>query len=907
MSDILLGTKIRIPPLHGNPVNREHLIQSLNAGLPQRLTLVCAPAGYGKSTLLSEWLSQVGVPAAWLSLEAGENVPIRFWNYFAAALNTIPQLSQSGIAEAVIQSLSSPQPAAIEAVLASLVNGLSSIEERVVLVLDDFHVITEVQIQQDLTYFIDHLPLSTVGLHLVIASRMDPPWPLARWRARGELNELRSANLRFTDDEAFQFFQKSMPLKLSSQEIAALQDRTEGWIAGLQMASVSMQGRWRTQGEKGVTHFIASFTGSHRFILDYLMEEVFSQQPQEMQDFLQQTSILERLSASLCDQVTGQQDSQTMLPAVERANLFLMPLDDERRWYRYHHLFAELLRKALKQNRPDLVSTLHQRASQWYADHLMLSEAIGHALDSGDYLLVNELASGNVLAMLERAGLSGVLRHFERIPAFEIEAKPWLGVAYAWTKAYVDPSETLEGELAQIELGFVKMEDGVIKKRLASHLDAIRAYVAWVKGRAQQALRYASQSLANLPEDDWVTRCHILNIEGLAYQYGLDINQAVQSFEAAIAAGHNTGRAYETFQSYTNLAFAHLLQGHLHLAFSLCQQVLNLTDQAGELANQMPVLSYAFATLSQVQLEWNDVQPALSNARRAVALAEQWRQADTLHFTLSCLAQALEAAGELEAAFETNQRAMQLAKNVSPWFWRISTYIEIRLHLAKGDVRTAARMLAEIEPLIEERDRTGSFLVVKTALLLAQERFAEVVLTVDKPAQELERQGRHWPLLDLLPGLALALHALDRKETAQDVIDRCLSLGEPEGYVYTFVKRGEPMRILLQEAFQQDHASKYVQQLLSAFRIQEAQQTPETPMASPTASGGSSPALIDPLSAREIEVLQFLQTHLSIPEIAGEMSIAPSTLRTHVRNIYLKLDVHGRIEAIQKAKELALF
>jgi LuxR family maltose regulon positive regulatory protein len=508
--------------------------------------------------------------------------------------------------------------------------------------------------------------------------------------------------------------------------------------------------------------------------------------------------------------------------------------------------------------------------------------------------------------MMEHAELIGVLRHFERIPASELEAKPWLGVAYAWTKAYVDPSEELDGKLRQIESSFAGVEDNAEKRRLTSHLDAIRAYVAWVKGRAERALIYARRSLENLPEDDWMARCHILNIEGLAHQYLQDLNQAVQSFEDAIFAGQRTPRPYETFHAYTNLAFAKLIQGELHQAFSLCQNVLDLAEQSGETTTRMPVLAYAFATLSQVELEWNNVPSALSNARKAVTRAKEWNQADTLHFALTSLAEALCAAGDLEEALQVNQRAMQLAKSVSPWFLRISACAEARLHLANGEVRAASRILEEIEPLVEARDQVGIFLIVKTALFLAQERFADVVLTLEGPVCEMERQGRNWPLMELLPCMGLALHAIGRKEEAQEVIGRCLTLAATEGFVYTFVKRGEPMRKLLLEALKRGVEVGYTQQLLSAFQPREVRQMPEPSSAHPASSRFSASALVEPLSGREMEVLKLLGRGFSDKQIAETLVVARETVHKHLKNIYGKLGVHSRTEAIAHARELGL-
>jgi LuxR family maltose regulon positive regulatory protein len=371
-------------------------------------------------------------------------------------------------------------------------------------------------------------------------------------------------------------------------------------------------------------------------------------------------------------------------------------------------------------------------------------------------------------------------------------------------------------------------------------------------------------------------------------------------------AGQRTPNSYETFHAYTNLAFAKNIQGQLHQAFSLCQNVLNLAEQSGEITIRMPVLAYAFATLSQVQLEWNNVQSALSNARKAVARAEEWNQADTLHFALTCLAEALCAAGDLEGAFEVSKRAMQLAKNVSPWFFRISACAEAKLNLAKGDLRVASRILEEIEPLIEVRDQAGNFLIVRTALFLAQERFADVVLILEKPVCEMERQGRNWPLMELLPCMALALDAIGRKEEAQEVIRRCLSLAAPEGFVYTFVKRGELMRKLLLEALKRGIEVDYTQQLLSAFHPPEVRQMPETYIVHPTASRFSTSALVEPLSGREMEVLKLLGQGLSDKQIAETLVVARETVHKHLKNIYGKLGVHSRTEAIAHARELGL-
>ncbi|MCU0485406.1 MAG: LuxR C-terminal-related transcriptional regulator [Anaerolineales bacterium] len=907
MSDSLLSTKIHIPPLHGNMVNRENLVGRLNEGIARdcRLTLISAPAGYGKSTLLSEWQSQANFPVAWLSLEREENTPERFWSYLVAALHTVPQIQQTNRDDAIFRALRTSQSGSMEPLLTELVNQLSALEERVALVLDDLHVLSESQLHQDLIYLIEHLPCATRGLHLVAASRMDPPWPLARWRARAELNELRAADLRFTSAETGQFFDQTLQHKLSLQEIATLQERTEGWIAGLQMAAISMQGRLKAQGLEGVSHFIETFSGSHRFILDYLVDEVINQQSAETRTFLYDTSILDQLTAPLCDALIDRPGSQAVLDQLERANLFLSPLDEERRWYRYHHLFAELLRKQSKQiGSNEHIACLHQRASAWYAENNLPAEAVYHALNAGDVTRANQILARNVLAMVENMGVLDVLRHFEDLPAHQISSNPWLCVAYAWVKAYADPCANMNDILQQAEHGLEGIEENAEKKHLSSHLSAIRAYLAWMRGDAAQALEFTQHALENLPAQDWTAHTHLLNIEGLARQHQGDLSGATQAFQSAIAAGEKIGRIHETLHTYTNLAFAHLLQGHLQNAFSLCQAALAMAEKSSQSGKRMPVLAYAHATQSIILLEWNSLDAAVASARQGVALAEQWRQADALHFALNCLSQALGAAGALEEAFAVNQQALQLAKDISPWYTQISTANEIGLFLAKGDTPAAARKVAELEPGLGG-SQSKDLLLVEFSLLYAQKRYLDVINTLAGALGDLKQEGWNHFWLKILVIQALALQALNRQEDALDVLEQCLAAAEPGGYVRIFVERDVPMARLLKIARSRGAYPEYTSKLLDAFQLPEDSFKPEKPAPPVTRAAGVN--LVEPLSQRELEVLRYLNSPQDIPEIAREMRLAPSTLRTHVRNIYLKLDVHGRLEALQKARDLGLF
>lgn len=901
MADILLATKLHIPPLRGNLVNRKHLIKRLNEGVDKsRLTSISAPAGYGKSTLLGEWVSQIDIPVAWLSLERGENLPARFWKYFITALNEIPQLRLNGIGESISQVLDSSQPVRMEGELIKLVNSLSSLEERVIMVLDDVHNITETQIHQDLVFLIDHLKRSIGGLHLVVAGRMDPPWPLARWRARGELSEFHAADLRFDYDETAQFFHQYLQVNLSSQDIVALKDRTEGWIAGLQMAAVSMQNRLVAQGPQGLSRFIESFSGSNRFILDYLMDEVILQQPAEIQDFLFATSILEQFTAPLCNALTDRQNSQTILEKLENANLFLIPLDDERQWYRYHHLFAELLRKWLKQRQPARVAGLHECASMWYAENNMPSQAIRHALDAGNVTLVNQYTSANVLGVVEHTELLDMLRHFEELPDQQIVENPWLGVPYALVKAFVNPSGDVERILQKSEQGLVNLENSPFKQQLISILDGIRAYLAWIKGEADQVLRFVHRAMDNLPEDDRTTLAQLLNLEGLAYELQLKLPEAIKAYEAALLAGQSMAGLFPAMVN-CGLVSAQFSQGRLRHAFYNCQSILSLAYESDQGSKDLPFYNHLYATMGMVQLEWNNLEAAIRFTRDSVAMSEQWHQADTWQYTLSCLTRALCAAGNLEEAFAINQRAMQQAVRVSPYYFRSSACDEIWLNLAKGDISKAAQRCAEIEPLMNDCEKRGLFLLGKVSLLYAQGYYAEILSVLEAPMRDLEQGDANWYLINLMPIQALALKALGKEEDALSTLSHCLILAKPEGYVRAFVEKGPPMARLLQTAFRQGIEPEYITELLPAFNLHGESYESRTP-----AYRFSSAKLTEPLSEREFEVLRFLNTNLSTPEIAREMILAPSTIRTHVRNIYSKLGTHGRIETIQKAKDLDL-
>ncbi|MGD1993579.1 MAG: hypothetical protein PVI59_10325, partial [Anaerolineae bacterium] len=515
MTTPLLKTKLHIPPTRPERVSRPHLIDRLNTGRHRKLTIISAPAGFGKTTLLSDWINQLDSPAAWISLDESDNDPTHFWAYFVAALKGI-QVDVEDVSQVMFQS---PRLPPVESTLTPLVNQLDMVSRPFVLVLDDYHVIETPAVHEGLAFLLKHLPPQ---MHMVIATRVDPPLPIARLRGRAQLTALYQADLRFTSEEATDFLNQVMGLDLSAENVTALEQRTEGWIAGLQMAAISMR------GHDNAASFVRAFTGSNRYILDYLSEEVLRQQRQYVQTFLLQSAVLDRLSGPLCDAVIGTADpaaidAQSVLEYLERANLFIVPLDDERRWYRYHHLFAGLLRRRLQRETPHLVPKLHHRASVWYEENGLMAEAVGHALSAGDYERTADLIERAGWATFTRGEMTTILGWISALPERLIRSRPKLSVLNAWAMAKSGHLEDVEACLADID-----------PHQLPGEVAAVRAYVAGVHGDLSRAVELARHALDHLPEENLLLRAIVAQNLGVAYHWSGDSAAAVRTLTRAV-------------------------------------------------------------------------------------------------------------------------------------------------------------------------------------------------------------------------------------------------------------------------------------------------------------------------------------------------------------------------------------
>ncbi len=826
----LLETKLYIPRWRPGLVSRPRLIERLNRGIDRKLTLVSAPAGFGKTTLLAEWLAATPAterPAAWVSLDQSDNDPALFWAYFIAALQTI----RSGVGQSALSLLHSPQPPPIESVLTILINEINAIEIDFALILDDYHVIDAQPVHSAIGFFLDHLP---PRMHLVIASRADPPLPLARLRGRGESTELRASDLRFTPDEAAAFLNDVMGMDLTAGDVAALETRTEGWIAGLQLAALSMQGR------DDVAGFIKAFSGDDRYIVDYPVEEVLQRQPERVRSFLLQTSILDRLSGPLCDAVTDEEEGKALLETLERGNLFVVPLDDKRHWYRYHHLFADVLRAHSMEEQPDQAPTLHRRASEWYEHNGLRADAVRHALAAEDF----EWAAGLIeLAwpILDRGfGHATFIGWVKALPDGLVRARPVLSAGYAWALLIGGKLEAAEARLRDAERWLdtatgtwerpeapsaemvVADEEGL--RYLPGTIATARAFHAQAIGDVPGAEKYARRALDLLPEGDYFHRAIPTGLLGLAYWARGDLEAAHRSFSDSRENMRMAGDVLLTINGTAGLAYITIAQGRLHEAVSLYEQSLQLVAELGEPVPEGTADLYV--GLSEPLLEQGDLEAATRHLLRSEELGEQAAQDAYQYRWRVARARLKEVQGDLDGALDLLDDAERVytggvVPNVRP-----VAALRARVWIAQGRLTQALRWARErglstdddLSYLVEfEHVTLARVLIASYKSDRVERSVLEAMGLLDRLLKAAEDGGRTGSEIEILVLQALAHEAQGDVSRGLDPLERALSLAEAESYVQVFADEGEPMRTLLRQAAAQGIANSYTQRLLSAF------------------------------------------------------------------------------------------
>ena len=930
MSTPLLATKLYLAPPRSNLVSRPHLLERLNDGLGRKLTLISAPPGFGKTTLLATWLAswrkakpapqppgaggrtlQIGC----VSLDRADNDPARFWTYFAAAVKTV----RPEAGEIALGMLQSPQPPPVEALVTALVNAIAEEPEPLVIVLDDYHVIRAEPIHTSLVFLLDHLP---PGMHLVVATRTDPPWPLARWRVRAQMTELRAADLRFAPDETTAFLNQAMKLGLEPEEIAALEQRTEGWIAGLHMAALALQGTCNPPGQHDIQRFISGFTGSQRFIFDYLLEEVLQQQPPSIQAFLLKTSLLDRLNASLCDAVLDtasapeNQRAAFILNYLERSNLFIISLDSEQRWYRYHHLFAGLLRRRLEQSQPASMPGLHQRASAWYESQDLIEEAVAHAFASCDLQRAADLVYHYARRIHVQTNLVTLSGWLEALPEELICAHPWLcayqALAWYWTGRRDRIEERLQTAEQILQLAAqppaLSAEE---KQHLAGYIAAIRAHLALVSGNIPRVLAMAEQALQQLPPGDYMRGWTSTALGGAYWGRG-DVLAAQAAFTAAQTVALQHGYRFLAVPPACYVGMQWVKRGKLDDALRTYREAAELAIGAD--GRQLPVAGFPNVKIGDVLRERNELEAASRHLHMGVEQCVQLGHPDVLADGYAALARLQLTLGDLDAALATLQNADQVAGRspVDPFVRCWLDECRVRLWISAKNL-AAASQWAQASGLTVEGELSYHFDLhhLNLARVLVAEGLAGASGSLKPALGLLERlltaaEAAGWinEAIKTLVLQALAFQGVGSRPAALNALGRALSLAEPGGYIRVFIDEGVSMQRLLsdgwlREAEKSSPLHGYVERLLAASA--EASRP-----ARPDATRHKAEAPIEPLSERELEILRLLNLSLTSTEISERLYISVSTVRTHIKNIYSKLNANRRVEALRRAAELGL-
>jgi LuxR family maltose regulon positive regulatory protein len=909
--------------------------------LGHKLTLISAPAGFGKTTLVSEWVAGCRQPVAWLSLDEEDNNSTHFLNCFIAALQTIAV----NVGEGALLVLQSPQPPPIESILTTLLNEIISIPDNFIFVLDDYHLTDSKAVDNALTFLIEHQPTQ---MHLVITTREDPNLPLARLRVRDQLTELRAADLRFTPSEAAEFLNQVMDLHLSTEDIAALEDRTEGWIAGLQLAALSMR------DNQDVHRFIQAFAGDNRYIVDYLIEEVLQRQPEEVRSFLLRTSILDRLNGSLCDAVMRHQDSSARLEALQRGNFFLIPLDDKRHWYRYHHLFADVLHMHLMAEQPDQVPALHRRASEWYEQNGSSADAIRHALAGGDFERAADLVELASPAMSRNRQEAILLGWLQSLPDELLQYRPVLGVTYAHVLMASGELEGVEARLQDAERWLNTTADMgerpdassaemvVVDKeefrRLPGMIAIARAGLVLARGDVPGTVTYAQRALDLAPEDDHMTRGGAAGFLGLAYWTSGDLEAAHRTYADGMASLQKAGNISDAINGATTRAAIRIAQGRLHDAMRTYEQALQLAAEHGTPGFAVRGRADMYVGMSEILRERNDLHAATQHLLRSKEMGEHTGFPENRYRWRVAMARIRHAQGDLEGALEMLDEAERLymsdfSPNVHPIAaWKTRVWVaQGRLAEALGWARKQGLSAEDELSYLREFEH-----ITLVRILLARygsdhidSAIHEAIGLLERLLKAAQEGGRMGSVIEILLLQALAQHMQGDIPAALLPLGQALTLAEPEDYVRIFLDEGEPMRLLIEDlrgkivdgsfAVSQSQPMEllpYIERLLRSFSTGQTATTDQqhSPALAPVGRRLGvqvSPILpienlVEPLSQRELEVLRLLKTELSGPEIARELTIALSTVRTHTESIYSKLNVKTRRAAVKRAIELNL-
>lgn len=912
MPQTLLSTKLNTPLTQQKLIPRHELAVVLAKASTSRLTLVCAPPGYGKTTLVSGWLNDQEIPSTWLSLDEGDNDPIRFFEYFLTALHKVVP----AIRIDALDLLQGSQPGSFESVVALLVNSATGVGDFF-LVLDDFHVLHVQPILDMLALLLDHLPTE---MHLVLLSRVDPPLSLSRLRARGQLLEIRAEQLRFTPKEITQFFHQVLELEISGPDLSAIESRTEGWIAGLQLAGLAIKSTAASR-EDSLHNFIASFAGSHAYIMDYLTEEVLRSQDDTMRSFLLQTSILERMCAPLCQAViqTGKEtffDGQAALEMIEKQHLFVIPLDGERRWYRYHHLFRDVLNRRLEFSFPEQIPILHRRASEWYEQNGFIHEAVQHTMKTGDSSLTARLVEQYGCAVL-MAGETTILGDWLAAVEPYTQIRPWLAMQKAWVSALSGNPERAQQAIDAGERLLSRIEPTTEVNTLRGSFAAAQAYQANVSGETAQAVEHARRALDFLGDSSDFScslRSVATSLLGDASWVQGNMPEALRAYTDAVKIGQTAGNPHMVMMSESSLADVLIEQGQLHQAAGVCAEILRMAEQVD--GSRSAYAQYGYFGQSKVLYAWNRLEEAARSIERCSLEAGQWRNSSLQAACLALTAQVEIARGNAEKAREAltaaeeqmNERSLSLAASLRnesflARLWLNLGRAEKTFLLLKQvgicpdsfpDMRSMADVLMN-DPILY---RLEPACLILARLFLAQRNPDAALAFSERLLPNAQAGERMRTAIEIHILRALALQAKKDISRALEALERAIALAWPEESRRVFLDEGEEMLKLLVQAKARHLGGEFVEELLSCVDQRAA--------AEPSDGQGIQNVLVEPLSGRELEVLRCIAEGCSNQEIADRFYLSPKTVKRHISNIYGKLDAKNRTQAVSLARSLKL-
>jgi LuxR family transcriptional regulator, maltose regulon positive regulatory protein len=903
--DVLLSTKLHAPGARPGFVSRSRLTERLDEALGRGLVLVCAPAGYGKTALLAGWARHRERPVAWLSLDAGDNDPARFWRHALAALDG----PCPGLGERVGPLLGPPPPPSFEGLVTALINELAARPgaDEVPLVLDDYHLVGSEPVHASLGFLLEHLPS---GLHPVLASRADPPLALARLRARGQLTELRDAELRFTAGEAADVLRETSGAELPDVAVTALVTRTEGWAAGLQLAALSLR------GQADVAEFVAAFTGSHRYVLDYLAEEVLERQGEQMRDFLLETAVLDRLSGPLCDAVTGRGGSQALLEQVERAGLFLMPLDEVRGWWRYHQLFADLLRARL-QEQPGRAAGLHRKAAAWYQGHGLADDAIRHAVAAGEMLWAARLIEQDFDAAYNLRGEGQTIqRWLSALPADLVRSRPRLLLAQAQLKGtsghladleqLIDAAERVAANGSGEPFEPTAGPAASLLVNVPAHIALERAYLAQLRGDAEGTAAFSSRALAESRAGESLLTCTVQGFLAVAEWLRGRLAEAEGAFTSGVAGWRAAGLSTHAAWGGYSLAHMQCGQGCLDAAIRTCQQALEAAEAAGRRAR--PTAGLAYVGLGGVAYQRNELDLALRHVTEGIPLCRQFVYTPPLAFGLATLAWIRQASADPAGALAAMDEAVQASPDPAGPLNPVPAQ-RARLLLAQGDVDGAARWTKENGFGAEDEPRYASEPehLVLARVLLAQGRPGPALALLDRLYAAAVTQDRTGSVIEAGALRALALAAMGEDADAVAGLAGSLTLACPQGYVRVFADEGPPMAALLARLIAAQRAGHVAEVPLACLaRLQRAFNAAHPTPGPRSAATAAVPGIVEPLTCRELEVLGMLAAGQSNQAIASQLVVTLDTVKKHVSHVLGKLGAANRTEAVSRARRLDL-